>query len=395
MTPASEHHRPPAHPGRRARAGFAIGLALAGILLAPAWALAQKTAKASPSDARTSSSTSQSIVALVNDDPITGYEIEQRVNLSMLGAPEMQKLLQAKLKSPKINDQFKAFAIKRLKANPPKSEAEQQTRIKQLQGQFVQSLKSEVESEFRPQARKAALDELIEERLKMQEAKRLNLIAETDAVDRVISGMAERNKMTAAEFADHVSKMGADIAAMRERIKASLSWGDVIRVRYGHQISIMGRDIDQVAAAIGGQDDVELHLHRILLPLPAKADQKQMAQRLSEAERLRAQFSDCARTSTLASAVSGARFDDLGERRPASIPEPMRSLLMSAGDNEMAPPSVGEGGVELWAVCGRKTVKAEEANRKTAENDLRQKEFEILSKKHLKDLRQDAHIEYR
>ena len=29
------------------------------------------------------------------------------------------------------------------------------------------------------------------------------------------------------------------------------------------------------------------------------------------------------------------------------------------------------------------------------ENDLRQKEFEILSKKHLKDLRQDAHIELR
>jgi peptidyl-prolyl cis-trans isomerase SurA len=46
-------------------------------------------------------------------------------------------------------------------------------------------------------------------------------------------------------------------------------------------------------------------------------------------------------------------------------------------------------------VCGHKTVKAEEQNRQTAENDLRQKEFEILAKKHLKDLRQDAHIEYR
>ena len=29
----------------------------------------------------------QSIVALVNDEPITGYEIEQRVTLAMLGAP--------------------------------------------------------------------------------------------------------------------------------------------------------------------------------------------------------------------------------------------------------------------------------------------------------------------
>ena len=33
----------------------------------------------------------QSIVALVNDEPITGYEIEQRVALSMLGAPDVQQ----------------------------------------------------------------------------------------------------------------------------------------------------------------------------------------------------------------------------------------------------------------------------------------------------------------
>jgi peptidyl-prolyl cis-trans isomerase SurA len=68
---------------------------------------------------------------------------------------------------------------------------------------------------------------------------------------------------------------------------------------------------------------------------------------------------------------------------------------LNAHDNEMLPPTLGEGGVELWALCGRKQIKAEETKRETAENDLRQKEFEILAKKYLKDLRQDAHIEMR
>ena len=112
-------------------------------------------------------------MVLVNDEPITGYEVEQRIKLSLLGAADLQKRLQAKLKSPNINDKFKAFAIKRLKANPPKTEDEQQARVKQLQAEFVQSLKSEVEADFRPVARKNALDELIEERLKLQEAKRM------------------------------------------------------------------------------------------------------------------------------------------------------------------------------------------------------------------------------
>ncbi len=355
------------------------------------------TAKADTAAPATKAGTpgTQSIVALVNDEPITGYEIDERVTLALLGSPETQQRMQAKLKSANINDQFKAFALKRLQANPPKSEAEQQARVKQLQAQFVESLKAQVLAEFKPTARQHALDELIEERLKMQEATRLNVVAEKEDVDRIINGMAERNKMTPQQFAEHIGKMGANINGMRQRIKVSLSWADVIRRRYGHQIAVTSRDIDRFVATAEGQDDVELRVHRILLVVPANLDQKQIAQRLSDAEALRAKFDDCKNTSTLASSAGGARFDDLGDRRPGTIPEPTRTLLLAAHDNEMLPPTLGEGGVELWAVCSRKVIKAEEAKRQTAETELRQKEFEVLSKKHLKDLRQDAHIEYR
>jgi peptidyl-prolyl cis-trans isomerase SurA len=98
---------------------------------------------------------------------------------------------------------------------------------------------------------------------------------------------------------------------------------------------------------------------------------------------------------TMARGVPGARFDNLGDRRPSSLPEPTRSLLLAAHDDELLPATIGENGVELWAVCGRKVVKAADSKRETAQNELRQKEFEILSKKHLNDLRTDAHIEYR
>lgn len=422
MSFARQHHRRRPHLARRAPVGLVALVGLFAVLSSVAQAqqaglkptvtddaqqkkraeektkpakapAATKTAKASPDKKRASSST-QSIVVLVNDEPITGYEIEQRMKFALLGAPEMQRRLQAKLKSPGINDQFKQFAIKRLKANPPKTEAEQQARIKQLQGQFVQTIKHKVEAEFRPKAHQIALDELIEERLKLQEAKRLNVIAPKDEIDRVVKGMAERNKMTPEEFAAHIAKMGANISTMRQRIKASLSWADVIRRRFGHQISTLGNDIEHIIA-VPGKDDVALQVQRILLALPGNGGQKQVAQRLSEAERLRAQFSGCKTMSSLATGIGGARFDDLGDRKPGTIPEPTRSLLLSAGDNEMLPPTIGEGGVELWALCGRKVVKTAEKKQQTAQEDTRQKEFEILAKKHLKDLRQDAHIEYR
>lgn len=352
------------------------------------------TAKATPGE-QARSPAIQSIVALVNDEPITGYEIEQRVKLSMLGAPDVQRRLQAKLKSASINEQFKAFAMKRLQANPPKTEAEQQARLKQLQGEFVEGLKNQVTAEYVPTARKQTLDELIDERLKLQEAKRLNIVAADDEVDRIISGMAERNKMNAAQFAEHISKMGANIAAMKDRIRTSLSWSDVIRRKFGHTIAVASRDIDRMVATAEGQDSYDLRISRILLAIPTNLDQKKVAQRLNDAEQLRNKFNGCKGMEDLARSSSGARFDNFGDRRPTSIPEPTRSLLLSAHDDEILPPTIGEGGIELWAVCGRKVVKAEDTKRETAENELRQKEFEIISKKHLKDLRQDAHIEYR
>jgi peptidyl-prolyl cis-trans isomerase SurA len=350
-----------------------------------------KATQAGPSDDRPI----QSIVALVNDEPITGYEIEQRVALAMLGAPDVQRKLQAKLKSPNMNDLFKNFAMKRLKANPPKTEAEQQARIKQLQGEFVASLKSQIEKEHAPLARKQALDEIIDERLKMQEAKRLSIVAADDEVERVISGMAERNKMTVPQFAEHIGKMGASIVVMRERIRASLSWSDVIRRKFGPQITVANRDVDRLVANAEGQDDVELRIHRVLFNMPVGNDQKRLAQRLNDAEQLRGKFSGCKSMETMARGVPGARFDNLGDRRPSSLPEPTRSLLLAAHDDELLPATIGENGVELWAVCGRKLVKAADSKRETAQNELRQKEFEIISKKHLKDLRTDAHIEYR
>lgn len=351
------------------------------------------TAKATQADA--GDRPVQSIVALVNDEPITGYEIQQRVALSMLGAPDVQRKLQARLKSPKMNDEFKAFALKRLQANPPKSESEQQARVRQLQGEFVANIKRQIEKDYVPTARQQALDELIDERLKLQEAKKLAVVAADDEVERILAGMAERNKMNTQQFAEHISKMGASITVMRERIRASLSWTDVIRRKFGHQISVASRDVDRMVANVEGADDIELRIHRILLTMPANQDQKRLTQRLNDAENLRGKFNGCKNMESMARGVTGARFDNLGDRRPSSLPEPTRSLLMAAHDDELLPATIGESGVELWAVCGRKVIKAADTKRESAQNELRQKEFEILSKKYLKDLRTDAHIEYR
>ena len=348
-----------------------------------------------------SSKTAQSIVALVNDQPITGYEVDQRRRLMSIGVniqPKVKAIFQSLVKDPKTTARLKAILDETVKANQGKSQEEV---IKIFEGRkkaFGRSLQQQAIARARKStlpSRKAALDELVDERLKLYEAKRLNALASEEDVNRVLAGMAGRNKLSTEQLTKNFAQMGTNIEAMKERIRASISWNNVIRRRYGRQIQSVISDLDRMTGDVKGSDDVELRVHRILLVLPTKVDQKEIALRLRDAELMRANFKNCKATPSLTSGVTGARFQDLGKRAPSSIPEPTRTLLLSAQDNEMLPPSVGEGGVELWAVCGRKVIPAQQKKRASAKNDRQQKEFNILAKRHLKDLRQDAHIEYR
>ncbi len=399
------------------RLAFALAVVLTGTGLACAQdaapapaATAKPTAKtaaatpaAKPAAAGKPKSGNQSIIALINDEPITAYEVEQRaafIALSSGGGGDMKAKAEARwkqiIKDPKTNTRFQEM----MKANNVQSKEEAralQTKfVKELQANMIQQLQREQRSGAVAGSRTKAQDELIDEKIKLQEAKKLSAVAADADVSTFIKSIAERNKMTEAQFGQHMKGMGVDIETMRSRFRAEISWREVIRRKFGNQIAVTGRDVDRVvASSAGGEDVVDLMLQRISLFTPPKADQAVIAKRLGEAEALATKFTTCAELKTLATQAGGSRYEDLGLVKPASIPEPTRTMLMNTQDGNLLPPTVGTGGIELWAVCGRKVVTANEQKREDAENELRQKEFEILAKKHLKDLRQDAAIEYR
>jgi peptidyl-prolyl cis-trans isomerase SurA len=401
------------HPGLACLAALAAaGLAM-GHASPPAGAqagqAAEKPAQAKPAKstrpapAAATSAGEQAILVLVNDEPITAYEVEQRARLNSLSAnigAAAQERFKAIVAQESTSQRLRAILEDTIKSNPGKTKEQVLAIFEGKKKEFAMGLQKQALDSARAAAvggqRKGALDELIDERLKLQEAKRLNVIAEEAEVDRIIKSIADRNKVTTEQFAQNVRSMGADVAAMRARYKATLSWNEVIRRRFGHQVSVAQRDIDRfVSKGPGGEDQVELKLQRIVVTLGGTLDQKQVAERLQAAEAAKARFNGCKGMRELTKGLGASRFEDLGDKRLGTIPEPTRSLLANSKDGEMLPPSVGQEGVELWAVCGRKVVKGSEEKVAQAKDELRQREFELLSQRHLKDLRQDASICYR
>jgi peptidyl-prolyl cis-trans isomerase SurA len=346
----------------------------------------------------------QSIAVLVNDEPITAYEIEQRAAFLALqgggGGGDFKAKAEARWKSivqdPKTNERFKQMLMKSNVQTQEEARALQTKYVKQLQANMVEQLKREARASALAGSKGKAKEELIEEKIKLQEAKRLNAVTDEAEVNRVVGGIAERNKMTLEQFGQHMKGMGVDINTMKARFRAEMSWREVVRKRFGHLIAITDRDVDQFVAntPMTVDDDVELQVQRITLPLPGAIDQSLIARRIADADALARQYQGCASLPTLA-ASAGGRHEDLGARKPSTLPEPTRSLLLNASEGDLLPASVSQGGVELWALCGRKAGSGDTSAREAAQNQLRQKEFEVLAQKHLKDLRQDASIEIR
>lgn len=346
------------------------------------------------------------IAILVNGEPITAYELEQRARLmaltSDIGA-RAQENMKRLATSQSVNARWKQIVEDTVKAHQHSKTREQimaliQERQKsysmELQKQAIASARAAAFSQ--PQIRSKARDELIEEMIKLQDAKRSGATPDEGMVEDLIKDIAKRNGKSAKEFTQHFAAQGVDIATLKAKFRAQLAWTEAVRKQYSHLAVPNNRDIDLLLKGDdAGVDEVELQLRRILIPVPPKLDQRAMAQRLAEAENLQSQFKDCRSTAALAAKVQGAKFEDMGSRRASTFTGVSKTLLATARENSMIPPTMTPEGIELIAVCSRRVVKAADIKRNEKANEIRQERFELHARAHLRRLRNDAVIEQR
>ena len=340
---------------------------------------------------------------LVNGEPITAYEIDQRARLMSLGA-DIQSRAQARMKelasSESVNARWKQIVQETVNANQGKTREQIMAILQEKQKVYSLGLQKQAVEQARsasiPAMRENAKKELIEEIIKLQDARRTGATPDESMVDDLIKDLALRNKMSPLEFTRHFAGMGIDVMTLKARFRAQLAWTDAVRKQYSHLTQPSQRQLDQALENFtGGADEVELQLQRIVITVPPKLDQKSMAVRLAEAEKLQGQFKNCNGVAALAARVDGARHENMGARNVSTFTEPSRTLLLNAQENTMVPPAMTSTGIELYAVCGRKVIKAAEIKRTQLANEERQGTFERLSKNHLRKLLESAIIENR
>lgn len=340
--------------------------------------------------------TTHKIRVLVGDSPITNFQIRQRTNLFLMSSNELNKRLKAKLKSKSTLNRWREIVLK----ERPESKEE----AKRLQKKFVARLQRETRAGLASGVYKKVLNELIDERLKINTAKRENIIVSPSMIEGQINQIAKRNSKGASiktakkAFFSMLASRGVGKATFRDRVKAQIAWQTLVRQKFGRELNFGDRDIEKQLGADGlSQQDkkIQFGLQQIVISIPSQKDQSQVVKKYLEADAIRKRFNGCANMKSLVAPYKNAKVINVGKKTLDQIPSPMNLILSDMKVGQITPPQSTNSGLEMYVVCERKQVTIDDNQRARILGAMRQKAFNLRAERYLKDIREEAHIEYR
>jgi peptidyl-prolyl cis-trans isomerase SurA len=220
-------------------------------------------------------------------------------------------------------------------------------------------------------------------------------------VNAILADMAQKNNLNVEGLATALGKAGVNIKTLKDRVRAQLVWQATVQKKFRREIQIADADVEEAMAEAGSAEggaaaaaaaEPALQLRQIKYALPAGADQGTIAGRLAAAENMRARFKSCA---DLAKGVDGASVNTLQDYKTASLAQPARLLVTHAKVGQMTPPTITQAAVELYAVCGKRSVAGDSTAREQTQRQLMSKEMGLRAERLLRDVRAEAFIEYR
>lgn len=247
------------------------------------------------------------------------------------------------------------------------------------------------------QGEKQAIDQLIEERLMMQEAKRRNVDITDAEVDGELAKRARAANLNPEQFSQALRQAGIDPKTFKDFLRANAAWAEIVRARFRATVDITDQD---VAAALVGrevspeaqQTAVEYRLQQILFVVPQGAGE---APQRAEANAFRSAFQSCDQSLQQASGKPGIVVKPQIRREAGQLAGPLKEALAKLEIGDVSEPERVPGGIQIVAVCAKNAIAGQTEAAVEVREEISSKRGQLLARRYLRDLRSDAVIEYR
>ena len=340
-----------------------------------------------------------------------------------------------------------------------------------------------------------ALRSLVNEKIQLQEAIKLDVPSSDDEVNLMLERIANGNQMSGQEILQQINSQGVKAETLLNQIKAELLWNKIVRGRYGSYINVNEDEVsivyDRTMESIGKdqydiseifisyeneQEEQEANIlaNRLVEQLRSGATFSAVAQQFSqtassgqggyigwvtegqlddeiidslrklqkdeisnpintvagffiiklndktkaggknplrnqydlvsvifekdqkmEAESFSKDFVSCKRIDKLTDQYNEKEVNYIGKRILSDLPENLHDELLNkeAGDT-LSPRIIGEN-INVILICDRKDDIGLQISREAIEENIYSQKIGMMSRRYLRDLRRDAVIEYR
>jgi peptidyl-prolyl cis-trans isomerase SurA len=249
----------------------------------------------------------------------------------------------------------------------------------------------------KPAARNEVVEELIDEKLKVQIGQRYKIEIPDSEVDASYAEMAHRmNNMTPQQLTQVLAQGGVDATTLKARIRADTIWQNIVRGKFQGDLQVRETDILAVLQAEKKDEKNQIgyvyRLRPILFLVPKGASELAEARR-KDAEALRGRFTDCDGGLKFARTLRDVAVRDVIVKSSSDLLPALREILDKTEIGHLTAPEVTPQGIQLFALCERKETTEDTPEKRQARDKLFSEKFQIKAKRYLQELRKQAMIE--
>ncbi|MDB5552565.1 MAG: SurA N-domain family protein [Rhizobium sp.] len=262
-----------------------------------------------------------------------------------------------------------------------------------------QRMKLTTLSTHKPAVRQDVINELIDEKVKIKEGKKFGVDPSASDVDQSFSSMAGRMRITPEQLTKSLEAQGIRPETLKARMKAEMVWTSLVRGRYKESLQVGEKDVAAAVQASGDEklttEAFEYRMQPIVLIVPRGSAPSAVELRKKEAEALRSRVQTCEEANSYFKSMQNAAIRDAVTKTSADIPQVLRDVLDKTPIGHLTEPEVTKQGVEMVALCGRKPTTIDTPKKKEIRDKMFVEKYEAKSKSYLQECRRAAMIEYR
>ncbi len=216
-----------------------------------------------------------------------------------------------------------------------------------------------------PQLRKELLQNLIDEKLQVQEAAEYEIVASDTELEETVSYIAQQNNASIDEFRNVLERAGVNWRAYLNQIYAELVWDRLIRGRFMSRVVISDEEIDDVLRRLeANRGKPEYRLAEIFLAIDDSNESeavRRTAERIVSDLNNGAKFQAVARQfSQSSSAASGG---DLGWIQSGQLDPSLENVFSLMAPGQLSPPLRTVGGYVILLMIETRTLGKGDPNR--------------------------------